>query len=70
VDEDVAPTPSLEHDARRPAYVLWIAQVNDDIAVRAVEGDDCVIGCQPRDDRAADCTRAACHDGNTVFAPV
>lgn len=50
MDEDVAPAVPIEHEPGGPAYVIRIAQVDDDIS-GAVKDDHGVVGCEARDDR-------------------
>jgi hypothetical protein len=65
VDEDVASAVSIEHELGGAAYVICVAQVDDDIS-GAVEDDHGMVGCQARDDRAADGTGAAGDYSNTT----
>jgi hypothetical protein len=58
---------SIEDELRRPAYVVRIAQVDDDIP-GAVEDDHGVVGCEPGDNRAADGTGAAGDYSNTTVS--
>jgi hypothetical protein len=66
VDEDLAPPVAIEHELSGAAYVIGVAQVDDDIS-GAVEDDHGVVGCEARDDRAANSAGAPGHDRNAVI---
>jgi len=66
VNEDVAPAVTIEDKFSGAAYVICVAQVDDDIA-GAVEDDHGVVGCEARDDRAANSAGAAGHDRDSVI---
>jgi hypothetical protein len=58
VDKDVAPAVAVVDELRRPAYIVRVAQVDDDVA-GAVEDNHRMVEREPRENRAADGTGAA-----------
>jgi hypothetical protein len=63
VDENVAPTVAIEYRIRGSTYLSRVTQINHDVAP-AVQGDNGMVGCQPRSDRPSDRARPAGHHGN------